>query len=119
MAFADPQSITIDTAISLPRVSSGTSGGGFSSNDGQTALSVSHAYGKRTRRTAAVVVKKFSSDPLVPTQNVPVSGTVRIVTDFPVQGYTAAEIEKVVAGLATWLTAGTNANLKKLLGGEN
>lgn len=119
MAFADPQSVTIGSPISLPRTSSGTSAGGFTSADGATALSVSHAYGKRTRRTAAVVVKKYASDPLVPTQNVPVSGTVRLVLDFPVQGYSASEIETVAAGLATWLTAGTNANLKRLIGGEN
>lgn len=43
MAFADPQSVTIDgTAISLPRVSSGVNAGAFKSNDGLTALSANH-----------------------------------------------------------------------------
>jgi len=120
MAFADPQSVTISgSAISLPRTSSGANAGGFTSNDGATSMGVSHSYGKRTRRTVSVDVKKYASDPTNPNQNLPVSATVRIVVDHPVQGYTPAELEAVLVGFFANLTAGTNANIKKLLGGEN
>lgn len=120
MAFADPQSITISgTANSLPRTGSGPGTGSFATNDGALALSVQHTTGRRIRHSASMVVKKFSSDPLVPAQNIPVSGTVRLIVDAPPQGWTVAEQEAAVVGFFANLTAGTNANLKKLLGSEN
>lgn len=120
MAFPDPQSVTIDgTAISLPRTSSGVNAGTFGANDGATALEISHSYGKRTRRTIAIKVKKYASDPANPTQNIPVSSTIRLTVDHPVQGYTVAELSKVLVGFAASLTASSNANITRLLGGEN
>lgn len=120
MAFNDPQSVTISgTAISLPRTGSGLGAGTFGSNDGSAALDVRHTYGKRTRRTLGIATKKYASDPLNPSQNTPVSATVRIVVDHPVQGYTPADLEALIVGFLASLTAGTNANIKKLLGGES
>lgn len=120
MAFADPQSITVSgTAHTLPRTGSGPSSGAFSTNDGALQLEVRHSYGKRNRRTSGVTQKKYASDPLNPTQNTPVSATVRLVVDAPIQGFTAAELEALIVGYVNSLTAGTNANIKKLLGGEN
>jgi hypothetical protein len=120
MAFADPQSITISGATtSLPRTGAGIGAGAFGSNDGAITIDVRHAYGKRTRRTVGVVTKKYSTDPARPDQNIPVSATVRLTVDAPVQGYTAADLEALLVGFMANLTAGTNANIKKLLGGEN
>jgi len=39
--------------------------------------------------------------------------------DVSNQGFTLAEQTQLITGLTTWLTASTNANAIKLLGGEN
>jgi hypothetical protein len=120
MAFADPQSITVSgTTSSLPRTGSGVGTGTFQSNDGSLTMDVRHSNGKRIRRTAGVTSKKYAADPLTPSQNVPVQASVRIVVDTPVQGFTNADLEALVVGFLANLSAGTNANLKKLLGAEN
>lgn len=119
MSYADPQSITISgTAISLPRVSSGTNAGAFSAADGTTVLRVSHNYGKRNRRTARIESTKIAADPLT-SANAKYSMSAYIVIDVPPVGYTVAEAQAVVAGLTKWLTDTSGANVAKLLGGEN
>lgn len=119
MAYTDPQTVTVGSALTLPRISSGINSGSFSKDDGTAVLSVSHQYGKRTRRTARVTSTKISADPLLTNVNVRLSASAYLVVDVPNNGYTIAEIKDIVTGLTTWLTASTNANLVKLLGGEN
>lgn len=120
MSFADPQSVTVNAvAISLPRTSSGVNSGTFTSSDGATRLSVSHAYGKRTRRTIRLDSSKITSDPLLPTQNVKVSDSVYLVIDTPVAGFTNTEIKQHVDGFLAALTASSGAKITQLLGGEN
>jgi len=121
MAFADPQSVTISgTAVSLPRTGQGVGIGTFGSSDGSNGLDVRHSYGKtRTRRTIGITNKKFASDPLRPTDNKPVSATVRLVVDAPLQGYTSADLQAIIVGFLANLSGGTNANIAKLLGGES
>ncbi|DAD52069.1 TPA_asm: coat protein [ssRNA phage Gerhypos.1_33] len=118
--FTDPQSVTISgVAASLPRTSSSVNAGIYTTNDGTESLQISHAYGKRTRRTIALVIKKYAADPAVPSQNVPVSATLRVTIDHPVQGYSVAELQAALVGFIANLTASSNANMAKLLGGEN
>lgn len=121
MAFSDPQSVTISgAAVSLPRTGSGLSTGTFSSGDGAYGIDVRHSYGKtRIRRTAGISNKKFAADPLRPTDNKPVNASVRLVVDAPLQGYTPADLQALIVGFLASLTAGSNANLAKLLGGES
>lgn len=120
MAFSDPQSINPGSgAVSLPRTGSGLDTGKFTSSDGLLNFRVSHQFGKRTRRTARLDVSKIVTDPLNPSQNRPVSGSVYVVVDVPPQGFTADEQVKLLAGLSSWLTASTNANAIKLAGGES
>lgn len=120
MSFADPQSITINAvAVSLPRISSGVNSGTFSAADGLTSLSVSHAYGKRTRRVIRVGVSKVSPDPLLPAQNVKLSSSVSLVVDAPVAGYTNTELKQVIDGFIAALSASSGAKITQLLGGEN
>lgn len=121
MAYTDPQTITIDSAVSLPRTSSGVNTGGFSANDGTVGLTVSHQYGKRVRRVARVDTSKIAPDPLISSTNIKHSMSAYLVVDMPSTGYTAAEAKKVIDGLAAWLAAGTGAanNTTRLLGGEN
>jgi hypothetical protein len=120
MAFADPQSVTVvgSTASTLPRTSSGTDAGGFTSPDGTVGLIVSHSYGKRTRRTIRVNVSKVAPDPFTGI-NTQFSMSAYVVVDVPVNGFTIAEQQTVVAGLATYLNASSGARITQLLGGEN
>jgi hypothetical protein len=118
--FTDPQSVTISgTAISLPRTSSGVNAGTYTSNDGATGLLISHSYGKRVRRAIAIQVKKYASDPANPSQNIPVSATIRLTVDQPVQGYSVADLQAAIVGFLANLTASSNANIGHFLGGEN
>lgn len=120
MAFADPQSVTINAVpISLPRTGSGPSTGAFTKDDGTVVLSVAHSVGKRTRRTVRLVHSKIAPDPLISAQNIKYSMTAYLVVDVPPTGYTVAEQQDVVDGLTLWATTGAGANLLKLLGGEN
>lgn len=119
MSYSDPQSITISgTAGSLPRTSSGVNSGAFSSADGTQILKVSHAIGKRTRRTVRLEHSKIATDPLT-AANAKYSMTAYVVVDVPPVGYSVAEAQAVVAGLTKWLTDTSGSNVAKLLGGEN
>lgn len=120
MAFNDPQSITVSgSAVSLPRTGQAIGVGTFGSGDGAYGMDVRNSYGKtRIRRTIGITNKKFASDPLRPTDNKPVNVSVRLVVDQPLQGYTSAELQAIVVGFVANLTASTNANIAKLLGGE-
>lgn len=120
MALPDPQSVTVGgVTTSLPRVSSGENSGSFQSNDGTIRMSVSHSYGKRTRRTIRLEHSKIAADPLISSTNIRHSMTSYIVVDVPVTGYTVAEAKAVVDGLIGVLTASSGAATTKLLGGEN
>jgi hypothetical protein len=120
MAFADPQTLTINAVANpLPRTSSGTNNGAFTKDDGTVRLSVSHAYGKRTRRTIRVEHSKIAADPLISAQNIKYSLSAYIVVDAPVTGYTVAEAKQIVDALTGYLTASSGARTTQLLGGEN
>lgn len=120
MSFADPQSVTVNAvAISMPRTSSGTNSGVFTSADGNSRMSVAHAYGKRTRRTIRLDTSKVAADPLLTTQNVKSSSSVYLVVDAPIAGFTNTELKQQVDGFLAALTASSGAKITQLLGGEN
>jgi len=119
MAFADPQSVTINAvAQSLPRTSSGVDSGNFTKDDATVKLSVSHQYGARTRRQLRLDHQKYAADPLIAAQNVLRSMSVYIVVDVPKQGYTVVEQKQIVDALTAYLTASSGAKVTQLLGGE-
>jgi hypothetical protein len=120
MAFTDPQTVTINAvAQTLPRISSGINAGTFQKDDGNVKLGVSHAYGKRTRRTIRLDHRKIAPDPLVSAQNIEYSMSVYVVIDVPVTGYTITEQKQIVDALTAYLTASSGARVTQLLGGEN
>lgn len=120
MALADPQSLTIGSALTLPRTGTGVGSGFFQTADGNVKLSVAHQYAKnrRIRRTVRVDHRKIAADPLVTAQNLQYSSSVYVVVDQPEVGYSVTDLTQVVTGLTTWLTASTNANTIKVLGAE-
>lgn len=120
MAFADPQSVTINAiAKSLPRTSSGPDSGVFTKDDGEVKLSISHSYNKRNRRTLRLDHQKIATDTLDPTINTLYSMSCYIVVDVPKVGYTVTEQKQIVDALTAYLTASSGARVTQLLGGEN
>lgn len=117
--LADPQSVTIDgNAISLPRTSVGNGVADYKSADGVTSLRVMQSDSKTARRTSVVLrTNKIAADPLTAINSRLVS-TVSVNFTAPVDGFTPTELAKQLAGLATLLTASSNAVAIRVLGGE-
>lgn len=120
MAFTDPQSVTISgTAVSHPRVITGTTVGRFVSADANSELTVDpRGTAKRRRNVARLYEKSTAVDPITGLTG-QVQDMVSFTIDRPLSGVTDAVIEAHASALIAWLTAGTNANLKKLIAGEN
>lgn len=120
MALSDPQSITISgTTSSLPRVSTGDGKSSYQSADGLTRLTLSNAYGRRTRRVARIDVSKLTSDPFIPSSNVLVSMSNYIVFDTPPAGFTLSEAQAVYGGFKSLFTGSSDAMIVALLGGQS
>lgn len=119
MAFADPQSVTINAvANSLPRISSGPNTGAFQKDDTTVKLSVSHQYGTRTRRQLRLDHAKIAPD-VFTSDNTKYSMSAYLVVDVPSTGYSVAEQKQIVDALTAYLTASSGAKVTQLLGGEN
>jgi hypothetical protein len=121
MAYADPQSVTINAiANSLARVSSGENKGAFQKDDGLVRLSMSHAYGRQDySRVIKLEHAKIAADPLLAGVNVKAGMSVHMVVKTPVTGYTLTEAKQVVDGFIAYLTASSGARVTQLLGGES
>jgi hypothetical protein len=118
--LADPQSVTINAvAKSLKRTGSGIDTGQFRTVDGIYSLNLSHAYAKRTRRTARLDYKVIAADVMDSSLNVPYSASVYLVADVPNVGITRADQGNLAIGFCDWLSASGYANLGKLLDGES
>jgi hypothetical protein len=119
MAFADPQIVTVNAvAQTLARTGFGATSGTFTKDDGNYKLSVSHAYGKRNRRTIRLDTRKIAADPLLGSVNIQYSMSAYLVVDVPVTGYTVAEQKLIVDAFAAYLTASAGAKITQFLGGE-
>lgn len=119
MAFSDPQTLTISTvANSLARIAFGPNAGVFSKDDGTVKLTVSHTYGKRTRRVVKIDASKISADPFTPAINSKSSFQTYLVIDEPINGFTIAEKKAYIDALCAFLTTSSGASTTKILGGE-
>jgi hypothetical protein len=120
VAFADPQSITINAiANSLPRTGSGNNEGTFTKDDANLRMEIKHNYAKRTRSVLKLTHRKVATDPLVAAQNLNYSMGITISVDRPPVGYTPTEVKQIWDGLLANLAASSGANTIKLLGGES
>lgn len=115
MALNDPQVLTLDSAKTLPRTSTGSDQSAYTSADQSVSLFVGHQYGRRVRRTSRATISKITTDPLLTGQNIRVSASARVVLDAPASGFSAEELETLLEGLATWIVA----QKAKIVGGEN
>lgn len=119
MAFADPQSVTVNAvAQSLPRVASNGSSSEYQKEDSSYKLVVSRIAGKRRRYMVRLDARKIASDPLVSANNREYTMAAYVVVDVPPTGigYTNPDARDVVLALTGWLTS---ANVLKVLGNEN
>lgn len=120
MAFADPQSITVNAvAQSLPRLGSGPSSGSFGTSDGTYALAISHTYAKRNRSAYRFTWTKTAADALIPSQNVVLNASVTLVVDRPKNGFSVTELGYLIAAVAAEMTESSGARAAQLLGGES
>jgi hypothetical protein len=119
MAFADPQTITINAVPhTLARTGFGPDNGLFREDDTENKLSISHTYGKRVRRLARLDNQVTTTDLLDPSINTLYTMACHLVVDVPTVGYSIASQKQVVDGFVAWLSASSGANITKLLGGE-
>jgi hypothetical protein len=119
MAFADPQTVTINAvANTLPRVVVPNVAGAFQNSDGTVRLSIAHAIGKRARRTVRIDFSKIAADPLT-AENAEFSMSAYVVVDAPLRGLSVTEQKQIVDALTAWLTASSGANVTKVLGQES
>jgi len=120
MAFADPQTVTINAiGQTLNRTPTLASFGTFTKDDGLVSLVISHTAGKRNRHVIKLNHAKIAADPLLAGVNVKASMTVHMVIDSPETGYSGAEVKQVVDGLTAYLTASSGANVTKIIGSES
>lgn len=116
MAFADPQSVTVNSvAQSLPRISSNGNSSEYQKDDRSYKLTISRIIGKRRRYLVRLDSRKVAPDPLATANNLEFSAAAYMVIDCPKSGYTNAEIRDIALGLTGW---STSANLLKVVGDE-
>lgn len=117
MAFADPQSVTVNSvAQSLARISSNGGSSEYQKDDRSYKLTISRTIGKRRRYLVRLDARKIAPDPLASANNLEYTTAVYAVIDCPKIGYTNAEIRDIALGLVGWLTS---ANVLKVVGDEN
>lgn len=118
--FADPQTITINAVpITLPRIGMSLDSGAFQKDDASYKESISHAYGKRTRRTIRLDAKKLGPDVMDSSLQVPYTMAVYAVVDVPTVGYSLVEQKQICDGFLAYLTASSGAKVAQFLGGES
>lgn len=116
--FTDPQSVTYATvAKSLPAISRGETSSMYRLDDAGVVyqLSLSHQFKARKRVVARLQRDSYSSDPLIPTNNILASMTATLTVDFPNIGLTSTDAQSLVKALVGWLI---DANVLKLVNGE-
>jgi len=116
VALADPQSITIGSAISLGRTQDDAGTSLYRSADLLTLETVSAQItkAKRLRSTLRVDLTKVAADP-ISAVNTSLTGTVSVVFDFPNFGFSDTDKTNMWSGINTQLTASTNLVLLKIL----
>lgn len=117
--LADPQNITPSVGAKVAnRTLTGTSLGRFVAGDGSVTLEVQTAPGARIRTVARLVENKVAADPLT-ALNSRYGQTIALTINRPMDGFSEADVLTSVKAFITWLTANTDANLKKIIAGEN
>lgn len=120
MAFADPQTITINAVAKVCARTEQDPQGIFITSDGLVKETIGQSVsGKdRFRRLIRIDDKKIAANPFDSTLNAYYNMACYMVVDVPSVGYTVAEQKLVVDGFLAYLTASSGAKITQLLGGE-
>lgn len=119
MSLSDPTLAVGASSVTLPKVSAGVNSSVYQSADNALRFSVSHQYGKRTRRNVRLDFRKTAADPFMTGINKEFTGSVYLVVDHPTVGFTQTELKDYIVALATELTESSAATTTRILGGEN
>lgn len=117
MAFADPQSVTINAvAKTLNRIKSEGTSSEYATEDEVFKMRISHQESKsRTRRMVRIDQRVVAADPLTSVNEYKTAG-VYLVIDEPEYGFSDTELDYIVQGLKTWASP---ANVLKVLSNQS
>ncbi|DAD51309.1 coat protein [ssRNA phage Gerhypos.4_33] len=118
--LADPQTVTINAVpVTLPKIDDRPTTNVYADlANGSTLYTTQRVTGKDNRRrsSASLQKEKIAADALTAI-NARINGSSTFSVAYPT-GFTALEIEQQALALIAWLTASSNANLKKVIAGE-
>lgn len=117
MAFADPQSVTINAvAKTLNRIKVDGTSSEYATDDEVFKMRISHQESKsRTRRMVRIDQRVVAADPLTSINEYKTAG-VYLVIDEPEYGFSDTELDYIVQGLKTWASS---ANILKVLSNQS
>jgi len=109
MAFADPQSITVNAvAKSMPRISDKGTESIYQKADQTFTLNIRHNAFTAQKKDRFKHFVSFTQRAIVPDPLTSVNdyetATVSLMIDRPVAGFDATAIDQMVQGFKTWLT---------------
>lgn len=115
--FADPQSLTVaGVAKSMPRVSNNGYTSIYQKDDETYKFTISHSTSNgRVRTMVRVDRREIVADPLTAVNDYETLG-IYLVIDRPEVGFSATQINDVVAAMETWFDA---TSVGKLFGKES
>lgn len=118
MALSDPQSIVIGANTrTLARTSTQPSESVYTDLDNGVAFKAAHTVAKRRQSMIRIDLSKIAADPLTAV-NQRLQASAWLVINAPLSGFSRTELKELAVALATWATAGSSANLLKVLGEE-
>lgn len=113
MAFADPQSVTVNSvAKSMPRTSTSAGESVYEMSDGSYKLTISHQKlkGGRVRSLARLDRRDVVADPLTAVNDYETL-TFYCVIDRPEAGFSSTVVSQVIAGFVAWLDSTVQGKL--------
>jgi hypothetical protein len=123
MALTDPQKFKeeTETEIEAPRVTSGAKSSVYETSDGlhRLTLSTTETNSSRKRHLVRIDVEKLTTNIYEESKKQAVSASVYLVIDRPVNGFSVAEMTKLVKGLVGLLSASTYSVTEKVLGSQS
>lgn len=122
MALTDPQKFkeVSETEVTAPRVSTGDFKSIYETSDGLNKLTISTSEGSgRLRHLMRIDVSKLATNIYEESKKQSVSASVYLVVDRPENGYSVAEMVKLVKGLVGLASASTYSATEKMLGRES
>jgi hypothetical protein len=121
--LTDPQKFkeVAGTEVTAPRVSTGDFKSVYETSDGlnKLTLSTSESNSNRRRHLVRIDVEKLTTNIYEESKKQAVSASVYLVVDRPVNGYSVAEMVKLVKGLVGLISASSYSVAEKALGGES